>query len=215
MPTKYDINLSFFSEWNEESLYVLGYIYANGSISRKNRTHELTISGNEYELLEQVNKAMGSNYPIHSKGSTYNIKIGNREFLDIVESLGIISNNKLPNLKYPNFLAKNFNSETERHFLRGYIDGKASFYVDERRNKIYLTIGSVNREFLEEIRDRFVLYGTNRCEISNWSNRQTNYVRYYRYDTTKIVNLLYKECSIYSKGMYIKYSSAAEKFYKK
>lgn len=196
MAPRYTLNETIFDNiTNEYEAYALGYLFAKGSIYKgiNNDRYELTISGTEKELLYKIREVLNSTHPIKQKGNGYVIRISNRTLVDKLEELGLTTY-KSDTLIYPEYIPE----ELERHFIRGYFDGKGSFII-ERNRRITSNISAGSYRFIEGLRDKLVLYGLNRAEIHQYGNRNaTNVIRYYVNDTRKLFNLLYFEARIYS-----------------
>lgn len=201
---KYTLNTDFIGPCNNEyEAYVLGYLFSKGSIYKgtNNDRYELTISGTDRDLLEDVREALGSNHPIRDKGNSYNIRIVNKDFVDKLENKGLTTY-KSDTLMYPNYLP----SEVERHFIRGYFDGKGSFMIEKGR-RVTSNISAGSYRFIEGLRDRLVVHGLNRAEIHQYGAREaTNVIRYYVNDTRRLYSLLYSEARIFSSDQIARYN---------
>lgn len=187
------LDLKFFDRWSEYSSYVLGYLYASGSIYIKGGRYELTISGTDEDLLGSIKGALGSSHPITSVGGSYRIRISNKTLVQALMALGLTTD-KTNDLRYPNYIPK----EQKPHFIRGYFDGKGSFLVEkDRRIIINFSAGSI--DFLEGLRDELVLFNLSRSEIhQSGADKATNYIRYYVNDTRLLKRIMYSEARIYS-----------------
>ena len=194
---KYTINEEYLATINNESgAYVLGYLYAKGSIYRgpNNNRYEVTISGTDYDTLYNIKEAIGSNHPINTKGDSYNIRIINKKFAEVLELKGLTTY-KSDTLIYPT----NIPEELKIPFIRGYFDGKGSFIIEKDR-RIISSISGGSLRFIEGLRDDLVALGLNRAEIHQYGAREsTNIIRYYVYDTRRLFNLLYADAGIYSR----------------
>jgi hypothetical protein len=203
MASRYTIDEQFFDDLNEYSAYILGYLYALGSIYRgKDGTrNELVISGTDPVLLEDIRRHMGATYRIITKGGGFQLRINNKAIVDKLGELGLTAN-KTRRLTYPRWLTE----EMEPHFIRGYFDGKGSFMTESGR-RVTTNISGGNIDFIEGLRDRLVLYGLTRAEIHQYgADHATNVIRYYVNDTRKLYTLLYNEARIYSSINTAKYN---------
>lgn len=62
--SKYDVNIHFFDIIdNEYKAYILGFILADGHISKQGNLM-ITLQSKDIDILDKINKAMESNYPI-------------------------------------------------------------------------------------------------------------------------------------------------------
>lgn len=196
--SSYTINEDFFdSPWSEEKAYVLGYFFADSSIYRgeiRDR-YEITISGSRLESLETIKELMESDHPIRQVGpGSYQIKVGSRQLVEYLEQLGL-SDNKSETLTYPQGIPQDY----ERHFVRGYFDGKGSFMIESGR-RIVSNFSGASLEFMEALRDRLVVHGMSRANIHQYGEGgSSNMIRYYVRDTRHLVSLLYDEARIFSR----------------
>ena len=136
---KYNINHNYFEEIDtEDKAYWLGFIYADGYITKNNnqKCFGISISEKDVEILYKLNKCINSNYEIKnyttSQGYSENTKysrllITSDKIFDNLLSHGVFEN-KSNNLKPP--LIKN---NLIRHFIRGYIDGDGSIYKTKNK----------------------------------------------------------------------------------
>lgn len=198
---KYKLNEHIFDEWNERSAYLLGYLFADACIYRgSGNRYEIIISGTRLETLEIVKEILEAEHPIRTKGPRcYQLRIGSKILVETLESLGL-TENKTVNLTYPPIPR-----EVERHFIRGYFDGKGSFMI-ERNRRIVSNFSGACYEFMESLRDRLVLYGLNRANIHQYGEGDaSNQIRYYVRDTRRLYELLYQGASIYSRTQRARY----------
>lgn len=116
----------------EEKVYILGFIYADGYISKN--TFGIKISVKDYELLKKIKDILHSEHKIgfcinnngYGKGneSCY-LSINNKNLVNSLIKNGVIYN-KSNILEFPSY-----NIVPEhliRHFIRGYFDGDGSVY---------------------------------------------------------------------------------------
>lgn len=73
MGIKHKVNESFFKKWSPNMAYVLGYIYADGSLTNCDyiRARYLTISSIDKDSIERIRIMMGSLHNITSRKSVY------------------------------------------------------------------------------------------------------------------------------------------------
>jgi intein-encoded DNA endonuclease-like protein len=134
---KLPINKKFFSSWNSEMAYILGFITADGCLGvkkiRKDKSKQyfLDITSKDFSLLRKIKKIMGANQKIGIKyGRTkkekcYRIQIGYQEICKDLLKLGI-QPKKTSTLNWINVPEKYFPD-----FVRGFFDGDGSVYIYE------------------------------------------------------------------------------------
>lgn len=136
---QYNINHDFFNEIDtEEKAYILGLLYADGSVSNnKNATDNtitLRLQISDIEILERINKILETDRPIYIyknngyKGNNYAmLTIKSKQIRDnlIQKGCGV---NKTYTLKYPN--KEVISDKLQSHFIRGFLDGDGSISFD-------------------------------------------------------------------------------------
>lgn len=198
---RYGNNLdeTIFDELNEESLYWIGLLYADGHIRKdKEFSIELTLHSQDYNHLEKYKTFLHTNREIK--------KIKNQEAFRLrINSERI--HKRLQELEFKHdksYTAKPHESlKNNKDFWRGVIDGDGGVYKYERIEQVFLC-GT-----LETIFD-FIMFCSKNCEIKDKypskSDGKNHYqVHYYGQDAKKIVKILYKDSKTYLDRKYQKY----------
>ncbi|MHA2226932.1 MAG: LAGLIDADG family homing endonuclease [Candidatus Hodarchaeales archaeon] len=145
--SKYNINLNFFKIWTIEMAYILGYIFADGSIRIRRSGSELSMKSKDFELLELINDAMISNYPIKEikskTGIYYTLAINRKEIVYDLLKLGVIPR-KSKTMTFPEVQERFL-----YHFIRGYFDGDGHVRILGNSLEIVFTSGS--KDFLKKL----------------------------------------------------------------
>jgi hypothetical protein len=129
----YNVNDLFFNELNEKSAYWLGFIYADGYISKTENCIRITLSvKDEGHLLKFKNDIQSEspityhmnryseNYPLTKKAR---VSIFSKQIKEDLSKLGCNPKKSL-NCRFPE-LPQNLIP----HFIRGYFDGDGSVYT--------------------------------------------------------------------------------------
>lgn len=151
---KFD-NTVFDTIDTEEKAYWLGFLYADGYVSKNSNSVELSLKGSDIKHLEKFNTFIGNKIPVKLGISTCNGKIfsrcrcnvANKHFHNRLIELGCVPQKSLI-LRFPSLTI--FSSVSLiRHFVRGYVDGDGSLsYTTTGRLTIQI-IGT--KEFLSKI----------------------------------------------------------------
>jgi hypothetical protein len=141
MKRKYNCNDNFFSEDNELSFYVAGFIAADGCIRQNKGCSKISdigirLSKNDREHLENINNALETDRPIKDYKNKYSgvsvLKITSDKMCqDLFEKFNITPR-KSNTYIFPNFVKQH---ELVNHFMRGYFDGDGSFYIQKQSNE--------------------------------------------------------------------------------
>lgn len=127
---KYVVNENFFSSWNLETAYVLGYIAADGFISNNTNSINFGIAARDIDQLKNIQKLMSTNatikyylqkpnYLVKSENNIIiKIVITSKKLYEDVKKMGITTKKSLT---LPWF--DNCPKEFIPHMIRGYFDG--------------------------------------------------------------------------------------------
>lgn len=127
--------------------YILGYIFGDGCIRIRKEGSELTIKSKDQVILNSMNDAMCSNYPItKEKNEIYILSISRKAIVRDLTILGITQRKSLT-MKFPSV-----SDDYLFHFIRGYFD--ADGHVRILGNCIEIVFTSGSRRFLEALRVR-------------------------------------------------------------
>lgn len=144
--------------------YVLGFFAADGNMIKNNRdAHFINFEITDKDLLEEIQKVLGSNHKItrrirnENQKPAYRLQIGSKTiFEDLIKSG--LTPRKSKVIKFPRVPEKYLS-----HFIRGYFDGDGSVTVGNyarkdrgnKKHKVILsgfTCGS--QDFLKEIHEK-------------------------------------------------------------
>lgn len=150
---KHTSNEKFFDELNENSAYVLGYIFTDGNVSwNPNKSYwSLTITSSEKDKnhLENIRKLLSSTKPLlySPKTKSYRLIVTNKKICQKLMKFGVIPNKSLT-VNFPNI-----SKEYLRHFIRGVIDGDGSVsYVNREKSPYFeIRIFSGSQNFLKRL----------------------------------------------------------------
>ena len=177
----------------QESYYLLGYLYADGTINIKKG--QISITSKDKEILYKLSYLIG-NLPIKEyKKGYFNLSWYSMKHIKELISLGCMENKSLI-LTFPTFLQK----ELIPHFIRGYFDGDGTIGFYKHRKKGVLRLSVVGtKNFLEGIntffQNRYRVKKVNNQNIYILSLNGNNIVK----DFCKII---YKDANIYMKRKY-------------
>jgi hypothetical protein len=121
---------------SEEKAYILGFIYADGCMSKVQNYIRIIIHSKDIDVLEKINKSLGSNYPIKKvKGKDHvDLTLCSKKTREDLGKLGCLPN-KTYHLDFPDI-----NPSLKRHFIRGFFDGDGCFTFSLERNRFSVKI---------------------------------------------------------------------------
>lgn len=146
MYRKYNFNENYFDELKtHEQAYILGFIYADGY--NREDCLELDQVEERVDILEKINKALDSNYPIrvYSPGK-FRLNFNSKKLCQDLVKLGAVRNKSLV-LNFPQFIS----DELMSSFILGYFDGDGCIW-NGKRKKMWVK----NEKKPGEMRERIV-----------------------------------------------------------
>ncbi len=190
-------NNDFFKKIDsDEKAYVLGFIYADGSLNEKSYTMSIELKKSDIKILEEINLILKNSRQIrvysrtikNKKYESCKLLISNKELYNDLLSVGVTPRKSL-SIEFPLFLDKKFKAS----FIRGYFDGDGSIYFDKRSNNgIVGIISTIN--FCNGIND-FLIENNIRAYVKN-EKLLKNMARIHIYNKEGIknfYNLIYKD----------------------
>lgn len=139
MGVKYLVNKDFFKKWSREMAYLLGYLYADGSMEDASylRGKYVRASSIDKELIDFVKYFLQAEHPIVKLQSRnkrdslkYFIRIGDKDLYESLIKLGLSPNKSLVMI-FPKVPKKYLND-----FIRGYFDGDGCVFLERSKGKI-------------------------------------------------------------------------------
>lgn len=209
---RYFHNEDFFEVIDtEEKAYWLGFIYADGFIESK-RSHGaqkvgITLSSIDHSHLEKFKESIEATNPVlQYKGSGYNsegtfskILLTSDKTVNDLKQLGVVEN-KTYNLEFPTFIKE----DLLHHFVRGYFDGDGSinYYTTPTGYKKYQIGFTGSFKMIQGLNKFF----SKECSIRQKGNAyQVNFGGVN--EVHKIINIMYKDATIYLDRKYEKVDS--------
>src|SRR3990172_651786 len=205
----YEYNDNFFDEWNDKMAYVLGFIYADGNISRDFK--HLSITQKDPEILYKIRDLMEGKFRIIERKReriSYYIQLSNRRIIESLVKLGVFPD-KSNRIRLPSIP-----QEYICHFVRGLWDGDGSIRPSSNAPYPYpvAQITSGSRGFLESLQQ--VLHdkiGLPICKISDIKNANAYRLTY----QGQACRTLYEFMCFYPHGTPVPKSMYLERKFKK
>ena len=191
----------------EEKAYWLGFLYADGAITKRNKNDtsyrlELCLKESDYNHIYKFKKFTGTSNKISYKksklGNSYRISIGGKKLTEDLINKGCVPNKSLI-LKFPT--SDIVPDNLIFHFMRGYFDGDGWIGFDSKKT-FHRTniIGTKN----------FIIGYCNKLNIHNIENRLRKKGNVYQFEfrkqeSNKMLDLFYSNCTIYLDRKYDRY----------
>jgi translation initiation factor IF-1 len=149
----YGVNDKFFSEWNQDMAYTLGFITADGCVKGSNRIN-ICIRPQDIEILRYIKKATISESPINyftvSGTEMADLTITSEQMVEDLAKLNVT-----PNKTYTITAPQSVPGEFANHYLRGLFDGDGGIsYWNTKTSKqltCECTIDTASKEFAKQV----------------------------------------------------------------
>lgn len=206
--SQFTCNHNLFSEWNEVSAYLLGYLEADGYFLRDKRLSQLTpirvtfcTSDKDKEYLDQLKVLTGytgrTSYREHrlSNGKTYHsyaFTISSRQWSRDLEGKYRIG-------KIPECITE----ELLSHYIRGYFDGDGSIFTSSQSGNVHSCFVFSNKSFAETVSNSLEsVIGSKRTIYLKTNSKRCWYINLSAAVTLKLINWMYFNSNIYLKRKY-------------
>lgn len=194
-----EMNENIFDNLNEQSVYVMGFIWANGTLVDNNGYLRVIITNNNKGILEDVARTMKWKGTLFNDRGSYRLTFSNKKPINKLVDYGFIQR-KSKLITYPKLPYA-----LQHHFIRGYFDGNGHFsYEQYKKGKKRFVSGFTcgSEQFINSLCD--VLhkqFGLRKAPIKFRSNGggYRYDIKYYVRDTKKLYALIYKDATIYMK----------------
>lgn len=201
---KYSVDNNFFSIIDtEEKAYILGFVYADGSVNERYKQMVIGLKYDDKEILEKISKSMSSTFPITINYGSYSknypktkkcaINITSHQIFYDLCNIGCVPR-KSDILIFP----ENIPDELIHHFMRGYFDGDGTVYdVKSEKNGIKMGLIST-KEFCDSFLDKLPYDGKAKTRKEYRSKKNVWYFTIGGYNMVKkIYEFLYKDATIF------------------
>lgn len=205
---KNTVNENFFDELNEESSYLLGYIYADGNINwNSNKSYwalTITASAKDKSHLERLRNLLSSTKSLlySPKTNSYRLIANSKRLCQKLIDLGITPRKSLT-VNFPD-LPK----EQIKHFIRGIVDGDGNVrFVNRERSPYFeITIASGSELFckglITAVKDNTGINANIRKV-----NKNTYIIQYSCSRGEKLAEFIYSNASIFLERKYLEFKN--------
>lgn len=195
--------------WTPEMAYVLGYLFADGSMYKSARGSYINVTSIDKSTIEKIKSLLKSEHTIrevkpkivhfnhqsknYKTKTAYTLRIGNRALYEDLLRLGMYPNKSLT-IGFPDVPTKAL-----PHFVRGYFDGDGCVYLEKgkgltqesilKRLSVIFTSGS--EYFLTGLREKLEeSMGISQGKVYNGNGAYR--LRYNTKDTMGLFSFMYK-----------------------
>lgn len=204
---KYQLDERFFDVIDsEEKAYFLGFLYADGSLCERDKSVNITLIATDSYILELFSQLIGTNRPLkdrhpkHFNSQPQKVMwINSAKMYPQIIAKGCRPN-KTKDLTFP--LEEQVPRALLNHFIRGFFDGDGSLTVSGKLRKLSF-VGT--KEMMKGIQEYFIQeIGLPVTKLYN-SRNTFSLVSSGANWTKKILDLIYKNATIYLTRKHEKY----------
>lgn len=198
--TKFNENI-FDKIDTKEKAYWLGFIFADGYISNRDNTFELSLSINDKNHLDKFNCFMQHEFN-NVKTDSFRCRwsVVNKHLWNTLNNYGCTSNKSLT-LKFPS-LDIFEDDHLVIDFIRGYVDGDGSLFFESKTNSSRISVLGT-KDFLENI-NNYLLNDSNKLS-SNHGSKETLCLSRGCAKAVAIAYMLYYKSTIYLDRKYLNF----------
>lgn len=205
---KYSVDDDFFKKQNSEMAYFLGFLAADGCVSKKENLITLHLHERDEEILKTFqsltkNTRQLKYFKNNSDVPTVKFSVWSKEWKQDLAHYGIIPQ-KTFKLEPPKFL----NKELLKDFIRGYFDGDGSiYYITETQPIVKIT--GASKVFINWLKEILINQYGIQCSI--YESKTTDDVTMYNLqisrqkEVEKFFHLLYDDAETYLRRKYEKF----------
>jgi len=205
---KHTVNENFFDEFNENSAYILGFIFADGNVAWNPQKgyYSMTITASEKDKdhLEKIRKLLQSTKPLlySPKTKSYRLIVNSKILCKKLMELGVIPRKTLV-VEFPQIPEEHL-----KHFLRGVIDGDGNVRYLNRNVSPYFEItvssGSLKfcQGFVKSVKSMIGVEANIRKVKGN-----THIIQYSCSRGKKLAKYIYSDADIFLERKYLPYKN--------
>lgn len=149
----YAVNHLYFDELNEEKAYYLGFLAADGCVSKRNNNIHISLSSVDYDWLETFKKAIQSESPLSRRITNKGFDVTQFAFSSRMIKNKLMYYSIVPQKTYKGITMKNVPEELRWAFFKGYFDGDGSFSWSKKTKQGHFKVYSYQKGILEEFKD--------------------------------------------------------------
>lgn len=179
---KYFCNENYFKVQSNNMAYILGFLAADGTVSKSSNEIKITVSNKDKELLQKIKEELEYTGKIKESTTSDGFDIATLEITCQSYKEDLSKYNIIPNKTYTFSIPTTLNKIYWKDFIRGYFDGDGSVST-AGATAIRSQICSIRKTTLEQILDYLEeFYNIPKVNIYS-SPRKNNLLYYFQYST--------------------------------
>jgi len=197
---KYSLDQNYFEKIDsQEKAYFLGFLYADGYVTKEKSIIRLNLQKRDKEILERFKILLKTKNPLYKthEGKTLILSIWSKKIKQDLIDKGCMPQ-KTFKLTFPHWL----NEDLKKHFIRGFVDGDGSVFLSSVHKQKILNVSIVGREnFLKSILKISKIKG----HIRKYTYHKIYHLGFHCSFAVVFCNWIYKDATIYLKRKHDKF----------
>ena len=145
------INHNYFNDLNDEKVYYLGFLAADGCVRPNKNEIKIGLSAIDREWLEEFKLKLNSERKIEDYITGKGFAVSELKFSSLKIKTELAKYSIVPNKTYLGITMKNVPDRYKLAFIKGYFDGDGCFVFNKNTKQCSLKITSHTKGILEEI----------------------------------------------------------------
>ncbi|MBI2654866.1 hypothetical protein HYX06_00380 [Candidatus Woesearchaeota archaeon] len=218
---KYEVNMNFFDDINQNNAWVLGWILSDGFINKTKNSHSfgLKLSRKDIEVLTKIKNLLGYtgkifiNKDFLKRTNKYYeqslLKISSKYLVRRLENLGVTESKTKKEL-FPEIIKVSDNEEIVRSFIKGFFEGDGSI-IYKKNSLLFQIVGT--KEILLDIQYFLIKYlNLNMVKLTQNIKNENHWALRYRGNrqALRIFDWLYRDSILHLDRKYKKYLDIKE-----
>jgi hypothetical protein len=197
MPIYKYINKNFFKKWSKDMAYILGFLFADGTITcTKRGTSYVAFHSADQRLLHSMARAMHATQKISRRsersGYVYRLQIGSKAMVQDLLDCGLVAG-KAQQMRLPKISRQLFGD-----FVRGYFDGDGNVWsggIHTKRKVGATTISaaftSASHAFLVDLQIQLQNLGICGGSVYQLKTKNCSRLSFGKADSLKLYEIMY------------------------
>lgn len=205
---KFEVNDNYFDVQSPNMAYLLGFLAADGTVSKDNNRIKIGLSAVDTDFLEQLRAELQVEKPLLTYETDNGFQVSELIFSSATIKQRLKEYNIVPGKTYTFTFPEKLEKQYYSDFIRGYFDGDGSVST-AGASAIRFQICSYRKQPLQAMIDYFTECGVHPVSILE-QKRNGNTLYYFQYSATavrQIFEIIYKPNCLCLPRKFIKYKA--------
>lgn len=197
---KYNYNLDLFNIDTEHKAYILGFIVADGTISKTKSNHSVTFYQKERRILDDI-QLVTDGYVSENNRGQFVLRLNSKKLYENAELVGLRRNKSHNGINVPLMKSK-IPNDLQVHFFRGLIDGDGCITLTSAPSYEFqpcVHLVSTDKQLIQWFKEYFSLSQSisERQRDTNFKSNEIMYSITVRSNARTILDQMYTNSNIF------------------